>query len=182
MRKTKKEINYQALGRITDMVSAAGDMAQVAMLVTTELASTLDLKGCALMLLDRGSGELQVAASCGLSRAYLNKGPLSASQSIAESISEGPVAIYQVEDDPRLQYPQMAAREGIRSILSVPLILRGKPMGVLRLYTSDPWEFSMQDITFVQAIAQILALVLDNIRCTKAYKTSIGVLKDLRAA
>jgi hypothetical protein len=59
-------------------------------------------------------------------------------------------------------------------------MLRGKALGVLRLYTAEPWEFSMQDITFVAAIAEMIALVLDNIRTTNAYKTSIDVLKTMR--
>ena len=36
---------------------------------------------------------------------------------IAKSREEGPVAIYDVSDDPRLQYPEEAKKEGIASIL-----------------------------------------------------------------
>jgi GAF domain-containing protein len=85
-----------------------------------------------------------------------------------------------VEDDPRLQYPQAATAEGIASIVSVPIMLRGKPLGALRLYSAQPWEVSQTEMTFLQAIAEIIALALDNLRLTHAYKTAIEVLKVMR--
>ncbi len=182
MRKGRKEINYETLGRISNIISSSKRLDKVTQLIVTTLSEELSLKGCALWLLNRRNKKLEVAAAHGLSQEYLNKGPLSAARSIAESLSEGPVAIYNVAEDPRLQYPQEAVKEGIRSILSVPVMLRGKPQGVLRLYTAEPWEFKMQDLTFIQAVAEIVALVLDNIRMAGAYKTSIEVLKTLRAA
>lgn len=182
MRKGKKEINYHTLESITQVIASAKDMNQVAKKTVKALTEALGIKGAAIMLLNRRSKKLEIAASHGLSAFYLNKGPLSATKSIAASITEGPVAIYNVRDDPRLQYPEEANREGIESMVSVPMMLRSKPMGVLRAYTAEPWEFSMQDLTFLQAIATTLALVLDNIRIAGAYKTSIDVLKTLRPA
>ncbi|MCF8034976.1 MAG: GAF domain-containing protein [Desulfarculaceae bacterium] len=173
--------NYQTLAEICDLISSAKNMETAARSTVHYFTNLLGMKGAALMLLNRRSKKLELAASQGLSDYYLNKGPISASRSIAASISEGPVAIFNVSDDPRLQYPSEAAEEGIASLLSTPLVLRGKPMGVLRIYTAEPWEFTMDDITFVQAVALMLALVLDNLRVSKAYKTSIEELKTLRA-
>jgi signal transduction protein with GAF and PtsI domain len=172
--------NYQTLADICDLISSAKDMKTAARSTVEFFTKRLGLKGAALMLLNRPSKKLEVAASQGLSASYLNKGPLSAGRSITASLSEGPVAIFNVRDDPRLQYPEEAAREGVESLLSTPLVLRGKPLGVLRLYTAEPWEFTMDDITFVQAVALMLALVLDDIRVSHAYKTSIEALKVLR--
>lgn len=172
--------NYETLAEICDILSTAGKLGQAARAVVVYLTNHLKLKGASLMLLNRRSRKLEVAASQGLSDFYLNKGPISSARSIAASLSDGPVAIFNVRDDPRLQYPEEAQREGIESILSVPLVLRGKPLGVLRLYTAEPWEFTMEDITFVQAVSLMLALVLDNIRVSGAYKTSIEALKELR--
>lgn len=173
-------INYETLSQISHMVSSSRDMDDVATHIVHSLVDVLDLKGCALMLLDRGTDELHVAASHGLSDTYLNKGPLSALQSIAESLKEGPTAIYDVNDDPRLQYPKAAVAEGIKSIMSVPIIIRDKPIGVLRLYTHTPWDFTDQDMIFTQAVAEIIGLVLDNLRMYKGLKSSIDVLKELR--
>ncbi len=180
MRKRAKELNYETLGRISGIISSVKDLANASEHIVHSLAQALGLKGCALFLLNRRSDKLEVAASAGLSQTYLNKGPVSAARSIAASLREGPVAIFNVEDDPRLQYPEEAVAEGIRSIVSVPLLLRGKPLGTLRLYSAEPWEVTIQEMTFLQAIAEIIALVLDNLRVSNAYKTSIELLKVMR--
>jgi signal transduction protein with GAF and PtsI domain len=180
MRKKMKEINYETLGRISQIISAAKNPGDAATHIVHSLKEALELKGCALLLLNRRSKKLEVADAAGLSQAYLGKGPVSADKSIAQSLSEGPVAIFNVEDDPRLQYPQEAKAEGIASIVSVPLVLRGKPLGALRLYSGQPWEVSIPEMTFLQAIAEVIALVMDNLRLTHAYKTAIEVLKVMR--
>ncbi len=182
MRTKQHEINYHTLNAICDLISSAREMEDVAYVVVRQLHETLGLKGCALMLLEHRSKELMVAASHGLSTTYLNKGPLSSLKSISASLQDGPVAIYNVSDDPRLQYPDEAEEEGIKSILSVPMVIRERPLGVLRLYTAEPWEFTMQDLTFVTAIALMVGLALDGLRSTQAYKNSLDFLKHLRQA
>jgi GAF domain-containing protein len=101
-------------------------------------------------------------------------------QSIAASFKEGPVAIYDVSDDPRIQYPEEAVKEGIASILSVPISVHDRIIGALRVYTTEPWEFTLEDVNFVQAVAQITGMAIDLCRLNKGYKTSIEVLKTMR--
>ena len=95
---------------------------------------------------------------------FLNKGPISALASIAESLREGPIAIYDVTDDPRIQYPDEAKAEGIFSMLSVPIQIHGSVIGCLRVYTSEPWEFVMDDVNFVQAVAEITGMAIEMAR------------------
>ena len=57
------------------------------------------------------------------------KVPVSALHSIAQSLESGPVAIYDVMDDPRIQYPKEAQKEGISSILVGAYRCRGKING-----------------------------------------------------
>jgi GAF domain-containing protein len=78
---------------------------------------------------------------------------LSASRSIVQSLEGGPAAIYDVTDDPRIQYPEEAQKQGITSIPSVPVVAGGESIGVLRVYTAEPWEFTLDDVNFVQAMA-----------------------------
>jgi len=140
----------------------------------------MHVKGCSLFLYNRKTKELQVAASTGLSKEYLDKGPVSALKSIAASLEEGPVAISDVMDDPRLQYPEAAKKEGIASILSVPIVIHSRIMGALRVYTAEKVEFTLDEVNFVQAISQITGLAVDLFRANKGLKSSIEVLKSMR--
>ena len=140
------------------------------------------MKGCTLYLVNADTNELELAASHGLSEAYLGKGPVSASRSVAMSLTEGPVAVYDVQDDPRVQYVEEAKREGIESILSVPIYVRGVVIGAMRVYTSEQWEFTLEDVNFVQALAEIAGIVIDLTRLIQGQNEYIDILESLKEA
>ncbi|MGD8229447.1 MAG: GAF domain-containing protein [Desulfobacteraceae bacterium] len=176
----KEVINYETLLKITHAVVMCKAPEEVALLIVESVKTALGVKGCTLFLFNRKRDELEVAANYGLSGEYLNKGPLSSIRSISDSLKEGPVAIYDVTDDPRIQYPEEAKREGISSILSVPIVVRENPIGALRVYSAEPWEATLEDVNFVQAVAQIAGMALEMSRLYKGLKDSIEILKAKR--
>ncbi len=176
----KQVINYETMLKVARSISHSKDPEEVALMTVDSIKTALDVKACALFLFNRKSNELELATSFGLSNEYINKGPVSALKSIAQSLEDGPVAIYDVGDDPRIQYPQAAEKEGIASILSVPIVVGGNLIGAVRVYTAEPWEFTMNDVNFVQALAQIAGGAINMARYVKGLKSSIEVLKTMR--
>ncbi len=177
----KPIINYESLVRITSSISMIRDPEEIVLVSVEGVTSALKVKGCALFLFDKNSRLLSLAGSYGLSQDYMDKGPVSALQSISSSLEDGkPVAIYDVNDDPRLQYPEAAIKEGIASILSVPIIIGERIIGCMRVYTAEPWEFGLDDVNFVQAVAQIVGMAMELCRINKGYKESIDILKSMR--
>ena len=177
----RKEImNYEAVLKITRAVAMTRDPEEATLLIVESVKTALEAKGCALLLFNRKTDELELAASYGLSDEYINKGPLSAMHSIANSLKDGPVAISEVMDDPRLQYPEEAQKEGISAILSVPIIVGRNPIGALRVSSAEPWEVSLEEVNFVQAVAQIDGMALEMSRLYKGLKDSIEILKAQR--
>jgi signal transduction protein with GAF and PtsI domain len=174
-------MNYETLLRVTKAISHSKDPEEIVLITVEGITTALEVKGCTVFLVNRKTNELEVAASFGLSDEYLNKGPLSALQSIADSLKEGPVAIYDVSDDPRIQYPAEAEKEGIASILSVPIVVAGRVIGALRIYTSERWEFTLDDVNFTQAMALMTGLAMEMARHYKGLKDSIEILKMMRA-
>ena len=176
----QQNMNYETLLKVAGAISHSKDPEEVVLLAVESITRALDVKGSAVLLINRNSKELEVAASFGLSEEYINKGPLSALKSIAESLEQGPVAIFDVSDDPRIQYPGAAQKEGIASILSVPIMIGGHTIGALRVYTAEPWEFTMDDVNFVQAVGSITGMAIDMARHYKGMKQSIDVLRGMR--
>jgi signal transduction protein with GAF and PtsI domain len=176
----KQLINYETMLKVTKAISHSKDPEEVALITVESIKTALDTKGCSLFLINRKTNELELAASFGLSDDYLNKGPVSAMRSIAQSLDEGPVAIYDVMDDPRIQYPREAQKEGIASLLSVPIVVGGYLIGAMRVYTSELWEFTLEDVNFVHALAQIAGMAINMARYSKGLKSSIDVLKTMR--
>jgi GAF domain-containing protein len=177
----KPNITYETLIRITRAISALRDHEEIVLITVEGVTHALDVKGCSLFLFDPKKNELKVAGSYGLSDEYLNKGPVNAMRSIAEGLKDGePVAIYDVNDDPRIQYPEAAVSESIASILSVPILIGENLIGCMRVYTSKPWEFTLTDVNFVQAVAQIVGMALEMGRINRGLKNSIDILKAMR--
>jgi GAF domain-containing protein len=177
----KPIVNYESLIRITKAISTIREPEEIVLIAVEGITHALNIKGCTLFLFSPNTNELKVAGSYGLSSEYINKGPVSALESIASSLKDGqPVAIYDVTDDPRIQYPEQASKEGICSILAVPIIIGEKLFGSLRIYTAEPWEFTLNDVNFVQSVAQILGMAMELCRVNKGLKESIDILKTMR--
>ena len=177
----KPTINYESLVRITRSISMIRDPEEIVLISVEGISSALNVKGCALFLFDRKSNALSLAGSYGLSDNYMDKGPVSALKSISSSLEDGqPVAIFDVGDDPRIQYPEAARKEGIASILAVPILIGERVIGCLRVYTAEPWEFGLNDVNFVQAVAQVVGMALELCRINKGYKDSLDILKSMR--
>jgi GAF domain-containing protein len=173
-------LNYDTLLKITRAISHSKDPEEVVLMTVESMKTALDVKGCAVFLINRHTNELELGASFGLSEDYISKGPLSALRSIAQSLEGEPIAIYDVADDPRIQYPEEAKKEGIASILSVPIVAGGHSIGALRVYTAEPWEFTLSDVNFVQAMASMAGMAIEMAKLYKGFKDSIEVLKQLR--
>jgi predicted Fe-Mo cluster-binding NifX family protein/putative methionine-R-sulfoxide reductase with GAF domain len=185
---TKKEgamekpiVNYDTLVRITKAISTIQDPEEIVLITVEGVTHALNVKGCALFLFSEKSDELKLAGYYGLSDEYIDKGPISAIRSIASSLQDRqPVAIFDVTDDPRIQYAEAAIKEGISSILSSPIIVGDRLVGCLRVYTAEPWEFTLTDVNFVQAVAQLVGMGMEMCRVNQGLRENIDVLEMMQ--
>lgn len=149
---------------LSSAINSSLDIGKVLELVVTKVTDVLAVKGCVVRLLDPKTKNLYLARGYGLSREFLDKGPVDAQASMGEDMAGQIVVIEDVFSDPRLQYPAETAKEGVRKILSVPLEVRGKIIGVLRIYTAERPPFTKREINFARAIAGQSAFAIENAR------------------
>jgi transcriptional regulator with GAF, ATPase, and Fis domain len=142
----KHAMYYDTIVKLTTAISQCKDPEEVALITAESVKTAFSAKGCSVFLVNRETRELGLVASSGLSDEYLNKGPIHFMQTIQEAKDAVPIAIFDVMDDPRIEYPEHAKKEGIASLLGVPIISNNKIIGALRVYTAEPWEFSHHDI------------------------------------
>ncbi|MBA7593079.1 hypothetical protein ES708_35289 [subsurface metagenome] len=100
------------------------------------------------------------SSSRGLPQFYLRKGVLDVDKSLSEVLTGQPVVIGDVSRDSRVQYPEMAAKAGIVSVLGIPVMSSGLAVGSIRVYARELREFSKQDISFVVTMANLASVVL----------------------
>jgi GAF domain-containing protein len=147
--------------------------------MTTDLAAALKVKGATLRLLDESGENLELVASCGLSREYLEKGPVSAHKSIGQAIKNAkPVIILNAATDRRVQYRTMNKEEGIVTILAVPIKTKERVIGVLRLYTQVLRHFTPEEIKMVTALAYLGGLAIQNASLYLMCQTDMKDLKE----
>ncbi len=155
---------------ISNAINSTLNIGKVLELVVKMVTQVLNGKGCTVRLLDPKTQNLYVAQSYGLSKEFLEKGPVHSQLSIADNMAGKIVIIDDVFTDPRLQYPAAVAEEGIRKVLSIPLVVRNKVIGVLRFMTGERPPFTRREIDFATAIAQQCAFAIENARMYQRLK------------
>src|SRR5579872_4566807 len=157
---------FDALYQIVLRISSSLTLDNVLAYVTEEAAQAVGARASSVRLLDASGGRLEMRAVHGLSESYLNKGPVELARSpVDREILEGHASqLADVTKDSSFQYPEEAAREGIVSVASVPLIAHGKPIGVLRVYSGSRRTFTETEMRFLVAVADLAALSIDNAR------------------
>ena len=148
------------LKKVTDAVHTSLDTEDVLNSIVNVVTDKLRVKGCVIRLFDKNTNKLNLKAASGLSDSYLNKGPVFADKSISQVLKGECVAIYDAVNDERLQYPEEAGKEGIGSILCIPLLIYKKIIGDLRVYTHKPYEFSDNEINLMMAVGEQCALAI----------------------
>lgn len=180
-----KESEYTYLSafmQITRAISSSLDLKEVLNLIVKKTCETTGSKGCTLMLLDEKDQRLELKASFGLSDQYLGKGPLSADKSISDTLRGEPIIIEDVASDPRVQYPQEAKKEGIASIISIPISLRDRIIGVFRLYTPVLCKFTQDDIQFLIAVAEQSGIAIENAKMYEHVKMNYEKLMTFHSS
>lgn len=155
---------YESVYQIASILNSARDPRALLLSIVESLAKALGAKACSLMLLTAERDVLLHTVAYGLSEWYVRKGPVAVGQIISDVLEGKPVAVLDATTDERVLYREQAKKEGIASMLSVPMRLRGEVIGVLRVYTAKPYRFSKDDIHFVETIGNLGAVALENLR------------------
>ncbi len=163
----KKEISKEKeylrfFEEITRAVSSSLELDEVLKMVVSKIPEVMNLKAATIRLLDSTGKKLNLAATYGLSQKYLDKGPVDTEANVIKALREKPVAIYDVTTDSRIQYQKEAQEEGIKSMLTLPVVARGKVLGILRLLTAEHREFAEQEIDFAASLAEQSGIAIEN--------------------
>ena len=171
---------YIALHQASLTITSSLELEQVLQSIVTSIKEVMQVKACALRLLDERTGQLQLRAVYGLSDDYLAKGPVDVEHSPidSEALQGKTVIIRDVSADSRFQYKDDARREGIVSVLCVPLEVHGQAIGVMRVYTTEPCAFDDDDIHFLSVLASLSALAIENANLYYNLKSSYDGVMD----
>lgn len=160
---SKESVHIKALSSISKAITSDLYLENILKLIVTVTAQVIGSKLCSLMLLN-DQDELVICATQSVSKAYLQKQPIRLGEGIGGKVAlEGlPVCVYDVNKEKDFKYKDTARKEGIVSLLCVPLSAKDRVIGIINLYTSKPRKFTENEICVVAAIASQAALVIQN--------------------
>jgi signal transduction protein with GAF and PtsI domain len=162
-----KEMDYfTALYDVAKVINASLEPARVLDEIVRCVTDTMRVKACSLRLLDAREKKLELGAAFGLSETYLHKGPIMVEESGLDrkALKGKTIWLKDAQTNRDFQYGSKAKAEGIKSVLVVPLLLEKKAVGVLRVYTDRVREFHDREVRFLEAVANLSAIALDNAR------------------
>ncbi|MBI4768740.1 MAG: GAF domain-containing protein [Deltaproteobacteria bacterium] len=175
----KKKLDYfSALYNVAKVINATLELPQVLSEIVRCITETMGVKASSLRLLDPRKKKLLLAATYGLSNEYIRKGPVLVEKSgLDRKALKGKSSwIMDAQTDKNFQYGGRAKEEGIRSVLVVPLGIGKKIIGVMRVYTEKVHEFSDKDIQFLEAVASLSTLAIENARLHQNLRTECDLL------
>lgn len=170
---------YEIIYEVSRTVNSTLDPGEVLRRIAEQVTQAMGAKGCFIRLLDRSGAILKPAAFFGLSDRYAAKGVVRVEKSglDREVLAGNVVQIADAGSDPRFQYRDDAVREGLVSVLVAPMFVEGsRPIGVLRVYTGEARVFGEEEIKFVQAIADISAIAIENARMHQTLKRQMELI------
>lgn len=160
----RKALQVDTLSQVSETVASNRLIEDVLQLIVTMTAQMMNSKICSIMLLDQQAGELRIMVTQSLSEQYRRKPSLKLGQSISgRAVQERrPIIVPDVTRERDYMYPEIARKEGLCSLLSVPMLIRDRAVGVINSYTSVPHAFTSEEIKVLQAIANQAAIAIEN--------------------
>ena len=167
----KKKGHYQvyvkqieALSKVANLITSGLYLEELLRLIVHVTAEVMNSKVSSLMLLGPEKNELTVRATQSISEAYNKKPNIKLGEGIAGIVARDnkPIAVLDVKEDSRYLNQDIARKEGLCSLASVPLAVKGKVIGVLNCYTSKKHKFSKQELGLLTALANQAAIAIEN--------------------
>ena len=175
-RQRRREL--ETLAQVSEAVVSERYLDEILQLTVTVTAELMGSKICSLMLLDEAKQTLVIRATQALSPAYRNKPPIKVGQSVSgRAVKERrPISVLDVAEDNGYVFPDIARREGLRSLLSVPMIMQERPIGVLNCYTAQEHRFSDEETRVLCTIANQAAVAIEH---TRVLEQTMALQKSL---
>ncbi len=157
------ESRIGALLTISRAITSEKYLEDILRLIVTVTAEVMGSKICSLMLIDE-DGKLHVKATQSISKEYNKKRILEIGKGVVGKVASEnrPAIVRDVRKREDYLYPEMARKEGLVSLLSVPLAVKNRVIGVINCYTSRPHDFSDSEVTVLTTIANQAAIAIEN--------------------
>lgn len=157
-------VQLHSLSEVSQAITSNMFLDELLYLFVQMTARTMQYKICTVMLVDESKGELVIKATQSDSNEYAKKPNLKVGESVAGRVvaEKRIITLPDVQKASDYNFPDIAQRAGVRSLASIPLMIRGEAIGALNCYTEKNHTFTMEELAILQALATQAALTVDH--------------------
>jgi len=174
-----RSTQISTLAEVGQIISSGKYLEEVLQLIVNIIAKMMQARVCSIMLVDSQKNELVIKAAKASSEEYWRKPNLKIGNSLISRVvkEKAPLMVRDVTKEEAYQYPELASKEGIRSLLSVPIMHKDHVIGVLNVYSADERTFSNEDMRLLSTVADQVALAFENTKLNVAVQETQEALQ-----
>ena len=144
------------------VIISEDELEEVLQRVTEDSLRLMKARLCSIMLLSEDGEELSLKAWAGASSAYIDRPNLRVNESLVGVVLKTlkPMTVLDVQKNQQFHQNELARKEGLVSLLTVPLIFQDKALGVLSVYTPKLHRFANEEIRLLSAMAGLSSVAI----------------------
>jgi signal transduction histidine kinase/ActR/RegA family two-component response regulator len=167
-----------ALQQVTDAALANFTMTELLLELMKRIREVLTVDTAAILLLEKEANELVAWAALGLEEEVERGVRIPYGQGFAGKIiaEMRPLIVPDLEKDEVLN--PLLREKGISSLLGVPLVMEGRPIGVIHVGTFRRTDFTPEDIHILQLAADRIALSIERTRANETEQAARAAAEE----
>lgn len=180
------EKNYfRALSDLSKEMGTTEDPSKMLHLIVSAAVKTLKVKAAVIFRRDDDTEDAinnAAVAQVGLSKQYTHAGPAHAVKISPQLLKDGYMYFRDATTDRRLANRDKKKKEGIGSILSVPVMDKNRMLGILSVYTKEIRSFTRDEIDFLSILAEQGGSAIEIARLVRRLRNQTQIFLKLAAS
>ena len=172
---------YSALSALADLLTITRNSSRIYENALDKVLEVLNLRHGNVRLFNTASGQLELMSHRGFPDDYAEKyGTIKIGERSSGKIvrTRGPVLWDNIQTDSSCAYLHLR-KEGINSLLGVPLLAREGVIGTLTVASPKRGRFREQEIQLLAAMGRVIGITIENARLFMALKNNVDDLTKL---
>lgn len=164
MKESSSKSYIDALSKISKAITSDLYLEDMLKLIVTLTANVMQATICSLWLLDEKKQSLKIKVTQAMSSEYLKEREIKVGEGIVGLVasSKKPTLILDVLEDKRYKEKVLAKKEHLVSMVSVPMMVKRRVIGVINCYTTQVYKFDNNDLKLLSAVANQAAVAIEN--------------------
>jgi signal transduction protein with GAF and PtsI domain len=175
----RRSQQISTLAQVGQLITSGTYLDEMLQLIVRMIAEMMQARVCSVMMVDAQKNELVLKAAKCSSEEYWRKPNLKIGNSLISRVvkAKAPLMVRDVTKEEAYQYPDLASKEGVRSLVSVPMILKDSVIGVINVYSAEERVFSNEDLRVLSSVADQAAVAFENTKLNVAIQESQEALQ-----